>query len=123
VACARARAAELDAFFGHIEQPAGLLRPVSGRAFYGARARLAATAIPARKDWRVHDADAAGFVPRWHGLRLVAADASTLRFGQAIETSAQSRTRFKAVPARRDAGISPTTSILQPFRTPHNSIR
>lgn len=73
--------AELDEFFGHIEQQAGLLRHVSERAFFGARSKLAATAIPTLNDWLVREADAAGFVPRWHGLRLVAADASTLRFG------------------------------------------
>jgi len=72
---------ELDEFFAHLEQRAQLAREVSERAFYGARAKLSATAIPALNTWLVQKADASGFVPRWHGLRLVAADASTLKFG------------------------------------------
>jgi hypothetical protein len=73
--------AELDEFFAHLEQRAQLVRHVSERAFFSARAKLSATAIPALNAWLVRQADAAGFVPRWRGLRLVAADASTLRFG------------------------------------------
>jgi hypothetical protein len=73
--------AELDEFFVHLEQQAQLARHVSERAFFSARAKLAATAIPALNTWLVEHADASGFVPRWHGLRLVAADASTLKFG------------------------------------------
>jgi hypothetical protein len=73
--------AELDEFFAHLEQRAQLVRHVSERAFFSARAKLSATAIPALNAWLVRQADAAGFVPRWQGLQLVAADASTLRFG------------------------------------------
>lgn len=73
--------AELDEFFVHLEQQAQLARHVSERAFFSARAKLAATAIPALNAWLVERADAGGLVPRWHGLRLVAADASTLKFG------------------------------------------
>ena len=80
--------AELDEFFGHLEQAAQLVRKVSERAFSRARAKLAATAIPALNDWLVARADGAGFVPRWHGWRLVAADASTLRFGLRASTVA-----------------------------------
>lgn len=72
---------ELDEFFGHLEQQAQLVHHVCERAYSRARAKLAATAIPALNDWLMARADAAGLVPRWHGLRLVAADASTLRFG------------------------------------------
>ena len=55
---------------------------VSEQAFAKARAKLSTTAIPALNDWLVERADADGFVPRWRGRRLVAADASTLRFGR-----------------------------------------
>ncbi|WP_306659535.1 IS4 family transposase, partial [Massilia scottii] len=78
--------AELDELFSHLEQQAQLVRTVSERAFSKARAKLAATAIPALNDWLVEHAESAGFVPRWHGLRLVAADASTLRFGLRAST-------------------------------------
>ena len=39
------------------------------------------TAIPLLNDWLIEPAEHYGFVPRWYGLRLVAADASTVRFG------------------------------------------
>lgn len=80
--------AELGEFFGHLEQQAQLVRHISERAFSRARAKLAATAIPALNDWLLARADSAGFVPRWNGLRLVAADASTLRFGLRASTVA-----------------------------------
>lgn len=73
--------AELDEFFAHLQQQAQLVRHVSEQAFARARAKLSATAIPSLNDWLVAEADREGYVPRWHGLRLVAADASTLRFG------------------------------------------
>ena len=73
--------AELDEFFAHLEQRAQLARHVSERAFFSARAKLRASAIPSLNAWLVQQADSRGFVPRWHGRRLVAADASTLKFG------------------------------------------
>lgn len=73
--------AELDEFFAHLEQRAQLERHVSERAFFSVRAKLDAGAIPALNAWLVRQAGALGFVPRWQGLRLVAADASTLQFG------------------------------------------
>lgn len=72
---------ELDEFFAHLQQQAQLLRQVSEQAFAQARAKLADTAIPALNDWLITQAEQHGYVPRWHGLRLVAADASTVRFG------------------------------------------
>jgi hypothetical protein len=72
---------ELDEFFGHLQQQAQLLRKVSGQAFAQARAKLSTTAIPALNDWLLEQAGRHGYVPRWNGLRLVAADASTVRFG------------------------------------------
>ena len=73
--------AELDVFFGHLQGKSQLLRTVSEQAFAQARAKLSLTAIPSLNDWLVARAEQYGFVPRWCRLRLVAADASTMRFG------------------------------------------
>jgi hypothetical protein len=73
---------ELDEFFAHLKEQAQLVHHVSEQAFAKARAKLSTTAIPALNDWLVERADADGYVPRWRGLRLVAADASTLCFGR-----------------------------------------
>ena len=73
--------AELDEFFAHLRQQAQLVRHVSEQAFAQARAKLSSTAIPRLNDWVIERAQHYGFVSRWHGLRLVAADASTVRFG------------------------------------------
>lgn len=73
--------AELDTFFAHLRQQAQLLHEVSEQAFAQARAKLSLAAIPGLNDWLIARAEHDGFVPRWRGLRLVAADASTLRFG------------------------------------------
>jgi hypothetical protein len=37
--------------------------------------------LPALNDGLIEQADQRGYVPRWHGYRLVAADASSVRFG------------------------------------------
>lgn len=68
----------LDSFFGRLCGDGSLLRVVSDRAFAQARARLHAPALSWLNDRLVAAADAAGMVPRWQGLRLVAADASVL---------------------------------------------
>jgi len=73
--------AELDTFFAHLRQQAQLLHEVSEQAFAQARAKLSLVAIPGLNDWLIARAEQDGFVPRWRGLRLVAADASTVRFG------------------------------------------
>lgn len=73
--------AELDEFFAHLRQQAQLLRHVSEQAFAQARSKLSIAAIPGLNDWVIERAQHYGFVCRWHGLRLVAADASTVRFG------------------------------------------
>jgi hypothetical protein len=72
---------ELDEFFAHLNNQAQLVRQVSEQAFAQARAKLSLTAIPLLNDWVIGRAEHYGFVSRWHGLRLVAADASTVRFG------------------------------------------
>ena len=73
--------AELDTFFAHLRQQAQLVHEVSEQAFSQARAKLSLTAIPRLNDWLIARAERDRFVPRWRDLRLVAADASTLRFG------------------------------------------
>ena len=72
---------ELDEFFAHLNNQAQLVRIVSEQAFAQARAKLSLTTIPLLNDWVIERAEYYGFVPRWNGLRLVAADASTVRFG------------------------------------------
>ncbi|UTW12010.1 hypothetical protein [Marinobacterium rhizophilum] len=62
--------AEVDQFFGHLQQ-AQLNWAVSEQAF----------ALPRLNDFLIDRVEQAGFVPRWRGLRLVAGDGSTLRFG------------------------------------------
>jgi len=73
--------AELDVFFAHLRQQAQLVRHVSEQAFAQARAKLSLSALPQLNDWVIERAEHYGFIPRWRGLRLVAADASTMRFG------------------------------------------
>jgi hypothetical protein len=68
----------LDTFFGRLCGDGSLVRAVSDRAFAQARTRLHAPALSWLNDRLVAGADAAGLVPRWQGLRLVAADASVL---------------------------------------------
>ena len=73
--------AELDRFFASLRQQAQLVRHVSEQAFSQARTKLSLTAIPLLNDWVIERAHHYGFVPQWRGLRVVAADASTVRFG------------------------------------------
>ena len=73
--------AELDTFFAHLRQQAQLMRHVSAQAFAQARAKVEMTALPQLNDWLIARAERDGLVPRWQGLRLVAADATTVRFG------------------------------------------
>jgi hypothetical protein len=73
--------AELDQFFGHLQQQAQLVREVSEQAFAQARAKLSPDALSSLNDYLIDRAEQAGWVPRWRGLRLVAADGSPMRFG------------------------------------------
>jgi len=70
--------AMLDGFFASVGGYPLLSRVVSDRAFAKARDRLHQPALTALNDMVVGRADAAGLIPRWCGLRLVAADASLL---------------------------------------------
>lgn len=73
--------AELDEFFAHLNNQAQLVRKVSEQAFAQARAKLSLTALPQLNHWLIKRAEHHRFVPRWNGLRLVAADASAMRLG------------------------------------------
>jgi hypothetical protein len=55
--------AELDTFFGHLQQQAQLVRHVSEQAFALARAKLSLTAIPELNDWLIERAEYYGFTP------------------------------------------------------------
>ena len=72
----------LDTFFSNLCAAtgggAGLNRSVSDRAFTKARSHLHMPALNWLNDWVLERADASAMVPRWQGLRLVAADASVL---------------------------------------------
>lgn len=71
--------AELDQFFANLRQQTILCRHVSEQAFAQARAKLSARAFEHLNHWLIGRADA--LLPRWHGHRLVAGDASHVRFG------------------------------------------
>ena len=68
----------LDSFFASVRGCSSLTRVASDRAFAKARDRLHLPALTGLNDLLIERADAAGMVPRWCGLRLVAADASLL---------------------------------------------
>jgi len=70
---------ELDAFFGHLANQADLLRQVSAQAFSQARRKFSATAFARLNERLLALVEQHLGVPRWHGLRLVAADASKLQ--------------------------------------------
>ena len=89
--------AELDEFFAHLQEQAQLLRHVSAQAFAKARTKLANDAIPSLNSWLIAQAGQTGLIPRWHHLRIVAADASTMRFGL----------RASHVPRAAQADLSP----------------
>jgi Transposase DDE domain len=68
----------LDSFFGTVCSADGLHRGISDRGFARARDCLHAPALTTLNDFVVQRADAAGLVPRWRGLRVVAGDGSVL---------------------------------------------
>jgi hypothetical protein len=70
--------AMLDGFFASVCSNQGLLRRVSDRAFAKARSHLHLPALTSLNDLLVRRAAQAGLIARWHGLRVVAADASVL---------------------------------------------
>ena len=68
----------LDSFFGSLGEDGDLQRGVSDRGFAKARDRLAWGCLERLSTFVVQLADDLGLVPRWQGLRVVAADASVL---------------------------------------------
>ena len=70
---------ELDAFFAHLANRADLLRTVSAQAFSKARRQFSHTAFARLNAHLIGLVEAQLDTPRWHGLRVVAADASKLR--------------------------------------------
>ena len=71
--------AMLDAFFGSLDAAHGdWQRGVSDRAFAKARSHLDPLCLQRLNTWLIAQADAAGLLARWYGLRVVAGDASAL---------------------------------------------
>lgn len=70
---------ELNAFFTHLANQADLMRVVSAQAFSKARRNFSHTAFARLNERLIALVEAQMAVPRWHGLRVVAADASKLR--------------------------------------------
>jgi Transposase DDE domain len=70
--------ATLDSFFASLCDSALPQRGVSDRAFAKAREQLHMPALAALNNFFIERAEAAGLVPRWRGLRVVAADGSVL---------------------------------------------
>ena len=68
----------LDGFFGRLCAEGAAWRGVSDRAFAKARSQLYRPALTWLNDRAISGAESAGLIPRWHGFRLVAADASVL---------------------------------------------
>ena len=101
--------AELDQFFAHLRQQAQLLHHVCEQAFAQARAKLSLTAIPLLNDWVIQRAEHYGFVPLWQGLPLVAAEASTMRFG--LRASHVKRAALAI--ARPQSGLQQLTRLTQ----------
>ena len=68
----------LDSFYGSLSVDGDWQRGISDRGFAQARNKLAWTSLEHLNTFVVKTADAFGLIPRWHGLRLVAGDASVL---------------------------------------------
>lgn len=70
---------ELNALFAHLANQADLIRLVSAQAFSKARKHLAHHAFSALNSRLLELVHAHLPIPRWHGLRVVAADASKMQ--------------------------------------------
>jgi len=68
----------LDSFFGSLSVDGDWRRGISDRGFAQARDKLAWTCLESLNKFVLKTADALGLIARWHGLRLVAGDASVL---------------------------------------------
>lgn len=70
---------ELNSFFAHLANQADLMRVVSAQAFSKARQNFSHTAFARLNARLMALVEAQMATPRWHGLRVVAADASKMR--------------------------------------------
>lgn len=70
---------ELDDFFGRLANRTHLVRAVSKSAFSQARQKLLPSAFRALNELLLNQWEQSIAVPRWHGFRLLAGDATTLR--------------------------------------------
>lgn len=70
---------ELNAFFAHLANQADLVRQVSAQAFSKARRQFSHRAFTRLNEHFLRLVTGEVTVPRWHGLRVVAADASKMR--------------------------------------------
>lgn len=75
----RSLQSELDDFFGRLANQTQLVRAVSKSAFSQARQKLLPSAFRALNDMLINHWEQHIVVPRWHGFRLLAGDATTLR--------------------------------------------
>ena len=80
---------ELDQFLSFLQASTIQSRQITEQAFAKARKNLSTQALPWLNDQLILHSEAAGLVPRWHGLRLVAADGS--QFLPALRACHQSR--------------------------------
>lgn len=76
---------ELDDFFGCLANRTHLLRTVTKSAFSQARQKLLPSAFRALNERLLGHWEQQVVVPRWHGFRLLAGDASTLRLPKVTE--------------------------------------
>jgi hypothetical protein len=100
----------LGSFFASLAGHAGLERGASDRAFVQARNKLKPAALTASIAQLLDLAQATGWMPLWHGLRVVAADASVFM----PATRACHQTRLAAQPDQRLFGLylpSPELSL------------
>ena len=70
---------ELNAFFAHLANQADLIRLASAQAFSKARMKFSFTAFNRLNSHLIALVNEHLPVPRWHGLRVVAADASKMQ--------------------------------------------
>jgi hypothetical protein len=70
---------ELNAFFAHLANQADLVRLASAQAFSKARRQFSHLAFTRLNDRLMVLVQQENLTPRWHGLRVVAADASKMR--------------------------------------------
>jgi hypothetical protein len=68
----------LDSFYGSLSADGDWQRGISDRGFAQARDKLSWASLEHLNTFVIKTAETFGLIPRWHGLRLVAADASVL---------------------------------------------